>query len=395
MEHFKQGLSLNEEVTNLIRLRQEGSFWDFKKQWYTNKSDMLHDIICMSNNLSNRTAYIIIGIDEQQDYSIVDVSCDPNRKNTQKLVDFLKDKKFAGGIRPVVHVESLNYSKGVIDTIVIENSSSTPFYLTVQYEGVRASSIYTRVMDTNTPIDKSADINHVEQLWRKRFHLDDTPIEKFRYYLRSPDDWETIQDNDMGYFYKYSPEYTITCEKDESTNGYEYYMFGQVNTTPSWWLVTLRYHQTAIEQFQGIALDGGRSFVVAPCRAYDLLNTGVSSFGFYIQNDLRCRLLEFYHRKETSEEYSYRGYMRAIVVFRSEHEYKSFLNYVQTHVGEYHEISKRRGNTGLPHFPSLSGYDMEPFKKDYKDALVMCDMLSKFRATRQTMVTEEISHAGT
>ena len=124
MEHFKQGLSLNEEVTNLIRLRQEGSFWDFKKQWYTNKSDMLHDIICMSNNLSNRTAYIIIGIDEQRDYSIVDVSCDPNRKNTQKLVDFLKDKKFAGGIRPVVHVESLHYSNGVIDTIVIENSSN-------------------------------------------------------------------------------------------------------------------------------------------------------------------------------------------------------------------------------------------------------------------------------
>lgn len=395
MEHFKQGLSLNEEVTNLIRLRQEGSFWDFKKQWYTNKSDMLHDIICMSNNLSNRTAYIIIGIDEQQDYSIADVSCDPNRKNTQKLVDFLKDKKFAGGIRPVVHVESLHYSNGVIDTIVIENSSNTPFYLTAQYEGVRASSIYTRVMDTNTPIDKSADINHIEQLWRKHFHLDDTPIEKFRYYLRSPDDWNMIQDNNMGHFYKYSPEYTITCEKDESADGYEYYIFGQVNTNPSWWLITLRYHQTAIEQFQGIALDGGRSFVIAPRRAYDLLNTGVSSFGFYIQNDLRCRLLEFYHRKETSEEYSYRGYMRAIVVFRSEHEYKSFLNYVQTHMEEYHEIYKRRGDTGLPHFPNLSGYDMEHLKKDYKDALVMCDMLNEFRATGQTMITEESTHANT
>lgn len=395
MEHFKQGLSLNEEVTNLIRLRQEGSFWDFKKQWYTNKSDMLHDIICMSNNLSNRTAYIIIGIDEQQDYSIVDVSCDPNRKNTQKLVDFLKDKKFAGGIRPVVHVESLHYSNGVIDTIVIENSSNTPFYLTAQYEGVRASSIYTRVMDTNTPIDKSADINHIEQLWRKRFHLDDTPIEKFRYYLRNPDDWNTIQDNNMGHFYKYSPEYTITCEKDESADGYEYYIFGQVNTNPSWWLITLRYHQTAIEQFQGIALDGGRSFVIAPRRAYDLLNTGVSSFGFYIQNDLRCRLLEFYHRKETSEEYSYCGYMRAIVVFRSEHEYKSFLNYVQTHMEEYHEIYKRRGDADLPHFPSLSGYDMEHLKKDYKDALVMCDMLNEFRATGQTMITEESTHANT
>lgn len=395
MEYFKQGLSLNEEVTNLICLRQEGSFWDFKKQWYTNKSDMLHDIICMSNNLSNRTAYIIIGIDEQQDYSIVDVSCDPNRKNTQKLVDFLKDKKFAGGIRPVVHVESLHYSNGVIDTIVIENSSNTPFYLTAQYEGVRASSIFTRVMDANTPIDKSADINHIEQLWRKRFHLDDTPIEKFRYYLRSPDDWNTIQDNNMGYFYKYSPEYTITCEKDESADGYEYYIFGQVNTNPSWWLITLRYHQTAIEQFHGIALDGGRSFVIAPRRAYDLLNTDVSSFGFYIQNDLRCRLLEFYHRKEPSEECSYQDYMRAIVVFRSEDEYKSFLNYVQTHMGEYHEIYKRRGNTDLPHFPNLSGYDMEHFKKDYKDALVMWDMLNEFRATGQTMITEESTHANT
>lgn len=125
------------------------------------------------------------------------------------------------------------------------------------------------------------------------------------------------------------------------------------------------------------------------------MNTGVSSFGFYIQNDLRCRLLEFYHRKETSEEHSYRGYMRAIVVFRSEHEYKSFLNYVQTHMEEYHEIYKRRGDTGLPHFPNLSGYDMEHLKKDYKDALVMCDMLNEFRATGQTMITEESTHANT
>lgn len=125
------------------------------------------------------------------------------------------------------------------------------------------------------------------------------------------------------------------------------------------------------------------------------MNTDVSSFGFYIQNDLRCRLLEFYHRKETSEEYSYRGYMRAIVVFRSEHEFKSFLNYVQTHMGEYHEIYQRRGNTDLPHFPNLSGYDMEHFKKDYKNALVMCDMLNEFRATGQTMIAEESTHANT
>ena len=259
MELLERDVYFREEILQLISLQQEGGYWDFKRQWYTNKTDMLHDIICMSNNLHNRAAYIIIGIDEEKNYSVVDVSGDPNRKNTQKVVDFLKGKKFAGGIRPIVHVESVCCSSGTIDVIVIENSHNTPFYLTNRYEGVHANNIYTRIMDTNTPKDSSADINHVEQLWRKRFHLDDTPIMKFHQYLKNPSDWERMQDNDSGYFYKYFPEYTITSEKDESRTGYEYYMFGQINTAPSWWLITLRYYQTAIEQLQGIALDGGNT----------------------------------------------------------------------------------------------------------------------------------------
>lgn len=179
-------------------------------------------------------------------------------------------------------------------------------------------------MDTNTPKDSSADINHVEQLWRKRFHLDDTPIMKFHQYLKNPSDWERMQDNDSGYFYKYFPEYTITSEKDESRTGYEYYMFGQINTAPSWWLITLRYYQTAIEQLQGIALDGGNVFVVAPMREYDLYRTSISPFGFYIWDDLRYRLLGFFHAKESAEEYPYTIYMKAITLFQSESEHTDF-----------------------------------------------------------------------
>ena len=151
MELLERDVYFREEILQLISLQQEGGYWDFKRQWYTNKTDMLHDIICMSNNLHNRAAYIIIGIDEEKNYSVVDVSGDPNRKNTQKIVDFLKDKKFAGGIRPIVHVESVCCSGGTIDVIVIENSHSTPFYLTNQYEGVHANNIYTRIMDTTYP----------------------------------------------------------------------------------------------------------------------------------------------------------------------------------------------------------------------------------------------------
>ena len=379
MDLVRREVPLKEEVEYLISLKQEGGYWDFKKQWYVNKTDMLHDIICMANNLHSRTAYIIIGVDEEHGYSTVDISADPNRRNTQKIVDFLKDKKFAGGVRPVVCVESFCCYGNVIDVIVIAHSYNTPFYLTSQYEGVRANNIYTRIMDTNTPIDKSADINHVEQLWRKRFHLDDTPISKFNYYLRNPNNWERIQGDASGYFYKYAPEYTVTYERKEDASGYEYYMFGQINTNPSWWRITLKYYQTAINQFSGNLLDGGGCFIVAPCKLHNVMNTGISLFGFYIQDDVRYRLLEFYHCKETSVEYSYTSYMKTVVVFRSARELKSFLSYVQTHMEEYRELCEQIENSCLPSFPELDGYNMDAMRKEYRDALAMKKMLSDFR----------------
>jgi len=377
------GMTLKEEVLSLVSLRQEGGYWDFKRQWHENNGGLLHDIICMANNLYNRTSYIIIGIDEENGYKVVDIKDDPNRRNTQKIVDFLKDKKFAGGIRPIIHVEQVSFSQGTIDVIVIENSRNTPFYLTEHFEKVRANHIYTRVMDTNTPPNMSADINNVEYLWRKRFRLDETPIGKFHHYLRNPDDWRTIQDQDIGYFYRYSPEYTITCEEDEFADGYEYYMLNQVDTSPSWWLITLKYHQTAIEQFQGLSLDGGRSFVIAPQRMYGLMNVGISAVGYYVYDDLQYRLLQFYHKKETSDEYTYAAYLKTITIFKSEYEYHRFRSYLRDNKGRYDELFAQWDDSVLPSFPKLKGYVMDGFKKDYKDALIIPKMLEEFRGSVQ------------
>ncbi|MGN8644196.1 RNA-binding domain-containing protein [Catenibacterium mitsuokai] len=71
-------------IINLRLLKQEGGYWDFKKQRYDKdyKQDMLHDIIFMANNIENRDAYIIIGIDEENDFSITGVEEDNNRRNT-------------------------------------------------------------------------------------------------------------------------------------------------------------------------------------------------------------------------------------------------------------------------------------------------------------------------
>ena len=76
---------LKQEILDLIELKQEGPYWDVKKEWYSQnkKADLLHDIICMANNLENKDSYIIIGVDEQDDYKLNSVGDDTNRKNTR------------------------------------------------------------------------------------------------------------------------------------------------------------------------------------------------------------------------------------------------------------------------------------------------------------------------
>lgn len=210
--------------------------------------DLLHDIICMANNLSNRDAYIIIGIDEENDYSLSSVKSDPNRKNTQQLVDFLRDKHFAGGVRPIVNVENICLREEIIDVIVIHNSDATPFFLTEKYQSVMPNNIYTRVMDSNTPINKSADLPHIEMLWKKRFGLLSSPLERMTTYLKSPDLWENFPSSYITekQYYRFSPEYTIETVHDESKNAYQYYLFNQTDIRPRWYDINLYCHQTML-----------------------------------------------------------------------------------------------------------------------------------------------------
>ena len=127
-------LSFETEVRQLIGLQQEGEYWDFKKEWHQNKADLLHDIICMANNLSNQDGLIIIGVDEENDYSICDVINDPNRRKTQDIVSFLREKKFAGGIRPTAYVQPVTLWKKTIDIIVIRSNIDNLMKNDVGYE---------------------------------------------------------------------------------------------------------------------------------------------------------------------------------------------------------------------------------------------------------------------
>ena len=197
----------------------------------------------MANNLSNHDGLIVIGIDEETDYSICDVTNDPNRRKTQDIVAFLREKKFAGGIRPTVYVQPLSFRKSEIDVIVIKNDRTTPYYLTEQYQGVFANNIYVRIMDTNTPKNSSADINIVERLWKKRFGIDAAAFDRALLFLQTPCDW--VDSDDGKKFYKYAPEFTIEdISAEEYRNGYEFYLFNQYDSYPRWYDINIYHHQT-------------------------------------------------------------------------------------------------------------------------------------------------------
>lgn len=125
--------NLSDNIYNLLQLKHEGDFWDFKKQWHENLAELVHDIICMANSLKDGEKYIIIGVDEENDFQIVDVKNNKKRYNTANLNDILRRCPFVGGIRPFVRVEELLIGDKVLDVLAVEDSPYTPFVLADDY----------------------------------------------------------------------------------------------------------------------------------------------------------------------------------------------------------------------------------------------------------------------
>jgi len=155
----------NAKIVELINSKKEANYYDFKQQWHSEKkdADLLHDILCLANNIDNVDAYLIIGINDA--YEVVGVG---DWKKSHELIDYVKSKGFAGGHMPDFELLQIFYKFHKIDVLWIKSSKYVPFYITKKYKDV-GTQIYTRVGDTNTPKDESANYNDIEKLWRIHF----------------------------------------------------------------------------------------------------------------------------------------------------------------------------------------------------------------------------------
>lgn len=323
-------------VYSLILLKQEGEYWDFKEQWYSTdkKGDMLHDIICMANNPTGKDGLIIIGV-KDADKTICGVENDERRLVTQNIVDFLQDKKFQGDNRPYIQVIPITMFGHTLDVLKVFSSTKVPYILKENYQGVFANHIYSRIGDHNTPKTKSADISLQEQLWKRRFGLDLSPLERMFLYLEDKEGWEQIDEESAPtrVYYRQHPEFVVEQVIDHNRDGFEIFMTGQCDLRPIWGCFNLYYFQTKIAAYQTALLDGGRATVPTPDSEFPIdksvIYAGIEKtyrYRFYIVGDKKWRILQNLwsdKRIHSDESIAIRQLFKLVLVFNSIDEKKA------------------------------------------------------------------------
>lgn len=385
---LKESETLKQEILKLINLKKEGPYWDFKKEWYDSKTKpkrLLHDIICMANNICNKDAYIIIGIDEENDYLSETVKNKPNRMNTQNLVDFLKDKPFADDNRPSVCVETIYLDENEIDVIVVRNSNLTPYYLNGEFKGLNPGNIYTRVENTNTPINRTADFAAVEFLWKKHFGLNLNPIERFSFILKEKEKWSGIPFAEQNIFYNPSPEYSIhinnTFEHDPVNQ--EYYMLNQTNRYVSYFDIELKYQQTVLSRIKGVSLDSGRYSTNCPpynVIAINQLEDIFIRYNYFIKDSLELALNEFFYVNHSGEERcAHDKFIDNVLIFENKEESVEFENYVLENWYSDDRITNYK-----THFlaKKCNKQEMSNLTDDYIKFILLKEMFEEFKAIK-------------
>lgn len=332
-------------IEELIQSRREDEWWDFKREHHHDKADLVHDITCMSNSRANREAYIIFGI-EDKTFTIIGVENDTNRRNQQGIVDILRSVSYAGGVRPRIELRTIILEQHEVDVLIVKNTYDVPYYLEKQYQDsaikssdgkkigriVRPYHIYTRVVDNNTEIDKNADINDVEYLWRKRFGIDRSPKERLMILLDDIDKWVFDWGNKKYAYHIDYPEYQLVQAKDMQQGWWPsaaFYTHSVMYLAP----LNIMFHNTIIHESELWSYDEFRKYLPKA------ENTSVSGKGdfwysYYLLDSIEGKLLRLFTYGSldiSSREPNY----NQLLIFENEKEKDAFDTYLVDHFDDY------------------------------------------------------------
>ena len=320
-----------EYILDLINKKYEGSFWDFKVCHHKEQADLLHDILCMANNQTYNDGLIIFGV--SNDGEVIGVENDQFRRTQQNIIDFLSTLKFVGELRPTIELKTFIVYEKRIDVLIIRNDVYTPYILKENYKKVSNNYVYTRIGDTNTPINKTADINHMEFLWKKRFGIVPNPLKRFETYLINKESWSEKQYN---CYYIEHPEFTIKVDDENNSEGIEFYSYMMMNKNTTFSVIELCYFSTVLIHRQIVWLDSGRYLTNCPnwgsidCQMYQRKSL---IYKYFIEGTFDYNLHKFLFDENSDEaNIAHRRFMEVILVFKSEIERDEFEYFITSNV---------------------------------------------------------------
>ena len=358
-----------EKIRFLISLKKEGDYWDYKEEWHDDNEKLIHDILNFANTEHNHDCYLIIGVTD--DGEIVGLN-EEQQKEQANIIDTLRNCKFAGDNVPLVKLEKIKIEGKSLDVLVILNSDRVPFYLrktNKKHRAIMAGFIYSRVGDTNTPISNNASVPSIEALWRKRFGINLTGLERLSLLLNNPNDWVK---NKEGYYHLYNPEYSLVFGDYEERNP-SFYSYCMVNESTSYQMVKLKYHGTILQEYDTAILDSGRYRVVTPDRDFIDLGNEKLSFRYYIDDSLKSKLNMLFFDEEYDEQLiAQRNFFEVVLSFYSKKEIDEFIKYVFEHKELFEREYCRRKDD---YFKT----DNEGYKKQIITGKVLKSMGNMFR----------------
>lgn len=380
---------IGETVRTLINTGHEGQYWDFKQEWYSNKASMLHDILCMANNPDQHDSYLIIGVDDN--CKITGVENDIRRKTTQMLNDFLREKNFSDGIRPELYVENINIDNHQVDVIVIKNSDKTPFALAGDYtdgnKTVHRNNIYSRIHDSNTPIDKTSSPTIVEELYKKRLYIDSDPLKKFEHYLDDIDGWRQCDDIDGEFYYANNTKMTLKLTDENDSDRYSNFLCKiWPSKSAKYDTARLIYENITVSKIRHAGLDDHRIDVIEPDHEYVDISKASNNtpdyreYYYVIAGSILDKFNKFLLRKHYvygQSEFMLKKWSGHIIYFKDDNEKAAFDKYINSNVENVYEVIN---NTECPFATNTDRWTQIDIDS-YKSTLAIKSLFIKWRAT--------------
>lgn len=391
---------LDEIIMELLHLGVEGEYWDFKEKPYffegqsdkdknKKKGDLLHDIICMANNLSNRDAFIIMGIQDKP-VKITGAKQFSNKWTQESYQDFLQNLTWAGDMIPIVEFRTIH--NGELDVLIIKKSNRVPFYITKKCNKVRENQIYVRKGSKNTAIDSQAEIGDIEKLFEFRFGLTPYPKERVINYISNHGHWIEMKEDyeTRSWYYEKFPEYTIELSRDpdNETLASPDYAYVQMNCKSSWQILRVKYHQTTLMEYTAHYVDETRGVVVAPrfssikIREDETL-VSTKQYCYYFQECTEIKLMFLLQDLLRQGTLVLENHLALIPIYKNDEEKSKVENIINKNKEDFnfkmeHEILK----SIISHGSELSEESEMIVRHDLAVTKVVKNILNEYRAKK-------------